>query len=198
MLLRFCFGLLLIGVLFSAAGCQSAEAPPAEPTPIQWQRVTFVASRLLPGFALNIPAEWSYVVGDSGIIVYNYPRILDLADDGAEMPEGSLVLNLAMLSTADVQRIGARNAAGIVDAFIGNAASDGAGPQYHNAEVIDSRGRDIAQSLVSIGETDSLLMALALNGDYLLTVIVAPRGELPAHSDMLNRIFSSVELRVAG
>ncbi len=196
MLARIRTALVFMVIIMSAAACQSDEVTPA-PTPEHWQRVTFLASRLLPGFAINIPAEWNYQISETGLIVFNYPRILEVSDDGADLPEGSLVANLSMLAAADVQRIGARNAAGIIDFFVGTAAGNGDGPQYSSAEVIKVNGRDAAQSLVSIGSSDSLLLAMALNGHYLLGVIVTPKDGLSQQRDLLNRIFESIEIRLA-
>ena len=180
-----------------ASACQSAETVAPEPTPIQWQRVTFFATLLQPGFAINVPADWHYEVSDTGIIIYNYPRLLSLQDDGAALPVGSVVANLTILSAADVQRLGARNAASIVDAFIGAAADDALGPRYSNAETLEINGRDNAQAYVSVGGSDSLLLALELSGNYVLAIIVAPEGELQRKSDLLNQIFASIELRVS-
>ena len=191
--LRLVFQLLIVSIFVAA--CQSAD-PTVAPTPVQWQRVTFVASRLQPGFALNIPADWNYEVEDTGIIVFNYPRLLELQDDGAKMPEGSIVANLTILTAIDVQMIGARNAAGILDAFIGTASSEAAGPGYSNTEMIEIRGRDSAQSWVSIENSDSLLLALELKGNYVLAVIVAPTGELRRQSELLSLVFDSIELRL--
>lgn len=188
----FVLGLMLVGL----TACQSAEVAP-EPTLTRWQRVTFISSRLLPGFALNIPAEWHYQVSDSGIIIFNYPRLLDIADDGADLPAGSVMANLSMLSAADVRRIGARNAAGIIDYFVGAASGSGPGPQYSSADAVDIKGRDAAQSVVSIGASDSLLLAMSLDGHYLLGVIVTPNGEVPSQIDLLNQILASVELRLS-
>ena len=185
----------LLLLAFLIVSCQSADSTPT-PTPVQWQRVTFLANRLLPGFAMNIPANWHYEVAETGIIIFNYPRLLELQDDGAEMPAGSIVANVAMLSATDVQIIGARNAAGILDAFVGASSSDALGPQYSNSQVVEIRGRDAAQSFVSIGRSDSLLLAMELSGNYVLAVVVAPEGELEGHTDLLNQIFNSVELRL--
>ncbi len=187
---------IVIIVTFSAA-CQSVESVAPEPTPIQWQRVTFFATLLQPGFAINVPAIWHYEVSDTGIIIYNYPRLLSLQDDGAALPEGSVVANLTILSASDVQRLDARNAASIIDAFIGAAADDALGPRYSDAEIIEVKGRDSAQSYVSVGGSDSLLLALELSGNYVLAVIVAPEGELQRKSHLLNQIFDSIKLRVA-
>lgn len=189
--------LYIVFVASFASACQSAETVAPEPTPIQWQRVTFFATLLQPGFAINVPAHWHYEVSDTGIIIFNYPRLLDLQDDGAELPAGSVVANLTILSAADVQRLGARNAASIVDAFIGAAADDALGPQYRDAETIEINGRDNAQSYVSVGGSDSLLLALDLSGNYVLAIIVAPDGELQRESELLNQIFASIELRVS-
>ncbi len=190
----FRLALLLTAIAVGIAGCQSTDNTP-EPTPIQWQRVTFVASRLNPGFAMNIPADWNYEVTETGIIVFNYPRLLDMQDDGAELPSGSIVANVSMLAAADVQRLGARNAASILDTFVGATPDDGTGPQYENAETIEFKGRDAAQILVSVAGSDSLLLALELSRNYVLAIVVAPEGELLERHDLLDRIFASVELR---
>lgn len=187
--------IFLLGLAALMTACQGGDSTPT-PAPMQWQRVTFVASRLQPGFALDIPTDWNYEVADTGIIVFNYPRLLELPDDGAAMPEGSIVANLTMLSTIDVQMIGARNAAGILDAFVGAASSRAAGPKYSSAKVLEIRGRDSAQSSVSIGNRDSLLLALELVGNYVLAVIVTPKGELEHQSDLLGLVFNSLELRL--
>ena len=197
MLKRLCLFLSIIFVATSASACQSAESVAPEPTPIQWQRVTFFATLLQPGFAINIPAYWHYEVSETGIIIYNFPRLLELQDDGAALPEGSVVANLTILSAVDVQRLGARNAASIVDAFIGPAADDALGPRYQDVETIEVNGRDSAQSYVSVGGSESLLLALELSGNYVLAIIVAPEGELQRKSDLLNQIFASIELRVS-
>ena len=190
------FKLLIIWLLALSsilAACKSADVTP-EPTPVQWQRVTFVASRLHPGFALNIPGYWHYEV--TGIIAFNYPRLLELQDDGAEMPSGAIVVSISILSAVDMQMMGVRNAAGILDTFVGVTAAEPAEPQYSDANVIDIAGRDGAQSVVSINNSDSLLLALELSGNYLLSIIVTPVGELDGHAELLNLIFESVELRL--
>lgn len=186
---------LLLAVALLIAACQSEDSTPT-PEPLQWQRVTFLSSRLQPGFALNIPANWNYEVAETGIIIFNYPRLLELPDDGAKMPEGAIVANLTMLSAVDAQMIGARNAAGILDAYVGPPSGEAAGPRYSRGDVIEIRGRDSAQSTVSIGASDSLLLALELEGNYVLAVIVAPKGELARQSDMLSKVFDSLELRL--
>lgn len=197
MFTRLTLFLCIVFIASMASACQSAESVAPEPTPIQWQRVTFFATLLQPGFAINVPADWHYEVSDTGIIIYNYPRLLSLQDDGAELPAGSVVANLTILSAADVQRLGARNAASIVDAFIGASADDALGPRYRDAESIEINGRDNAQFYVSVGGSDSLILALELSGNYVLAIIVAPEGELQRESDLLNQIFASIELRVS-
>ena len=197
MITRLRFLLCVLFIAAVASGCGGAEPDAPEPTPIQWQRVTFFATLLQPGFAINVPADWHYEVSDTGIIIFNYPRLLRLQDDGAELPAGSVVANLTIMSAADVQRMGARNAASIVDAFTGAASDDALGPRYRDAESIEIKGRDNAQAYVSVGGSDSLLLALELSGNYVLAIIVAPEGELQRESDVLNQIFASIELRVS-
>ena len=197
MVKRLILFICIVIIAATASACQSAESVAPEPTPIQWQRVTFFATLLQPGFAINIPAYWHYEVSDTGIIIYNFPRLLELQDDGAALPEGSVVANLTILSAADVQRLGARNAASIVDAFIGPTVDDALGPRYQDVETIAVNGRDSAQSYVSVGGSESLLLALELSDNYVLAIIVAPEGELQRKSDLLNQMFASLELRVS-
>ena len=192
---RFRILILLLAVAVLSTACQSEDSTPTL-TPVQWQRVTFLASRLQPGFALNIPADWNYEVAETGIIVFNHPRLLELPDDGAAMPDGSILANMTMLTAVDVQMIGARNAAGILDTFINPSSSEAAGPKYNSNKILEIRGRDSAQSAVSIGNRDSLLLALELKGNYVLAVIVAPKGELARQARLLNLILDSVELRL--
>ena len=186
----------IVFIAFLASGCQSAE-PTVEPTPIHWQRVTFFADRLQPGFAMNIPGDWRYEVSDTGIIIFNYPRLLDLESESAQLPSGSVIANLTILSAIDVQMIGARNAAGILDAFVGAAADDVLGPDYQSAKTIAIDGRDSAQSYVSVAGSDSLLLALELSGNYVMAIIIAPEGELKRKSETLDQIFGSIELRLS-
>ncbi len=197
MIARLCLSSCVIIIALLVSACAGAENSAPEPTPIQWQRVTFFADRLQPGFALNIPADWRYEVSDTGVIVFNYPRLLALESDDADLPRGSIIANLTMLSAHDVQLIGARNAASILDAFIGAASDVRLGPTYQAAETIALNGRDSAQFFVSIDGSDSLLLALDLSGNYVMAILVAPEGELARQSQLLNLIFGSIELRLS-
>lgn len=188
--------LFIVMTAILAGGCQSAE-PTVEPTPLHWQRVTFFADRLQPGFAMNIPGDWRYEVSDTGIIIFNYPRLLETESDGAELPSGSIIANLTILSAADAQMMGARNAAGILDVFIGAADDDVLGPDYESAETISINGRDSAQSYVSVDGSDSLLLALELSGNYVMAIIIAPEGELRQGSETLDMMLGSIELRLS-
>ncbi len=164
---------------------------------MQWQRVTFFPDRLKPGFAMNIPADWRYEGGETGIIIFNYPRLLQLESDSAQMPSGSVIANLSILSAVDVQMIGARNAASILDAFVGASSDDALGPNYETAETVTINGRNSEQSYGSIDGSDSLLLALGLSGNYVMAIIVAPEGELQQESVLLSKIFETIELRLA-
>ena len=189
--------LLVFIIAIIASACQSSEPTAPEPTPMQWQRVTFFADRLQPGFAMNIPADWRYEVGETGIIIFNYPRLLELENDSAVMPSGSIIANLSILSAVDVQMMGARNAASILDAFVGASSDDALGPKYETADTIEINGRDSAQVYVSIDGSDSLLLALDLSGNYVMAILVAPEGELQQESDLLSNIFETIELRLS-
>ena len=185
------FTLLL--ALVSAA-CGGGEDSTPQPTPLQLQHASFVNTRLSPGFALHFPVSWRYQVTETGIMLSNHPDLLTAEDDGAAIPSGALAANVSLLTEAEVQGIGARNAAGLIDAFVGSSSSDDLGPRYRNSNVIQIDGRDGAQSLVSIDGSDSLLLALELEGNFVLAVVVAPQGELQRHTPTLNAIFASVEL----
>ena len=93
--------------------------------------------------------------------------------------------------------IGARNAASILDAFVGASSDDALGPNYETAETVTINGRNSEQSYGSIDGSDSLLLALGLSGNYVMAIIVAPEGELQQESVLLSKIFETIELRLA-
>lgn len=174
------------------AGCGSEEPAP-QPTPIPLQQVSFVNNLLSPGFALHFPTTWRYLVTENGIILSNDPGLLATLDDAA-IPSGSIAVNVSLLTEKDVQAIGVRNSAGLLDAFVGSSSEDALVPQYRDSDVIKIAGRDGAQSFVSIAGSDSLLLALDLERNFVLGIVVAPQGELRLHTDTLNTIFASVKL----
>ena len=182
-------------IAINAGACQRAGNVMLDPTPIQWQRVTFLATQLHPGFAITVPADWQEEVSDTGIMIFNDPRALGLPIEDAALPDGSIVANLSILSAADVQRLSAHDAASVVDAFIGAVYDDPLGPQYRDAATVKIEGRDNAQSYASVGGNDSLFLAVELSGNFALANIVAPEGELQRKSDLLSQIFDSLELR---
>ena len=189
--MRLAVSLLIVSLLFSA--CQSTDST-STPTPVQWQRVVTIGKAPQPGFALNIPGDWSYEASDKGIIIYNRRGLLERQESYADMPEGAIVASLTLLSAADARPIGA-DAASILDAFVGRSSGEARLPAYASAELIKVRGRDTAQLSVGAGDSESLLLAMALQRNYLLAIAVAPKGELQRQRDLLNQIFDSLELR---
>ncbi len=177
------------------AGCAQTESTPT-PTPIQRQLLTFLASRLHPGFALTIEPDWSYKVTESGLILANDADLLAV-DGGGDMASGSLVADITLLTPAYLVEIGARNGADILHSVVGAPADGAGGPLYSRTELIDIKGRDSAQLLANIAANDTLLLAMALEDHYLLAVIVAPEGEIPTQADALNKVLASAELRLA-
>ncbi len=192
--MRFVLALLLVSIALAA--CQSTDST-STPTPVQWQRVVTQSLAPEPGFALNIPGDWTYEASEKGIIIYNRPGLLERQEHYADMPAGAMVLSLTLLSAADARRI-ATDAAGILDAFVGRSSGDRRQPAYASVELVEVRGRDLAQLSVSIGESESLLLAMALQRNFLLAIAVAPKGELERQRGLLSQIFDSIELRAAG
>lgn len=183
--MRLVLPLLFIAILLAACGSPESTSTP---TPVQWQRVIYEPA---PAFALNIPGDWNYETTASGIIVFNRPGLLERQENYAELPAGAIVFSLTLLSADDAQMIGARDAVGILDAYVGASG----GPAYASATLIEIRGRDTAQRLVGLGEGESLLLAMALGRSYALAILVAPKGELQRQRDLLNQIFDSLEMR---
>ena len=160
---------------------------------MQWQRVSVAGGPSQPGFALNLPGDWNYEEADSGIIIFNQPNLFE-RDEPAEMPAGAIVASLTLLSEAEARRTGARDAAGILKAFLGSAGELPA-PDYGSVEGIEMSGRDMAQASLSAGNLESLLLSFALQRHYALAILVAPAGELQRQGDLLRLIFDSLELR---
>ena len=193
MTFRTVFGLFVIifALLLSACGGESSTP---QATPVQLQRASYVSTRLNPGFAVHFPTSWRYQVSEAGIMLSNDPDLLSAPAVNPEMPGGSLAMNISLLTEEQVRSIGARNAAGLIDAFVGSSNIDALAPKYRDTNAITIEGRDGAQAFVSTGGSDSLLLALDLQGNFVLAVVVAPKDELKQHTGILNSIFASVEL----
>ena len=189
---RVFFALLCICALLAACG-QRESTPTA--TPIQRQAVTYLANRLQPGFALSIAPDWQYKITDSGLILTNDKDLL--AADGGAMRSGALVADVTLLPPSYLENVGARNAAGILDAFVGAPAADASQALYQPVDMVKLPNRDSAQLLARIAGNDTLLLALALEDHYMLAVIVAPAGELESQAAALDKVFASTELRQA-
>ena len=189
---RIVIALLCLCALLAACG-QRESTPTA--TPIQRQAVTYLASRLQPGFALTIEADWRYKVTDSGLMLANDKDLLAAA--GGAMPSGGLVADVSLLPPDYLVEIGARNAAGILGAIVGAADAGAADSLYRPADIVTIAGRDSAQLLARVADSDTLLLALALEEHYLLAVIVAPADEMDSQAAALGKVFASTELRQA-
>ena len=193
MTFRTVFGLFVI-ILASLLSACGGESSTPQATPVQLQRASYVSTRLNPGFAVHFPTSWRYQVSEAGIMLSNDPDLLSAPAVNPEMPSGSLAMNISLLTEEQVRSIGARNAAGLIDAFVGSSNIDALAPKYRDTNAITIEGRDGAQAFVSTGGSDSLLLALDLKGNFVLAVVVAPKDELKKHTGILNSIFASVEL----
>ncbi|MCY4466366.1 MAG: hypothetical protein OXE46_12595 [Chloroflexi bacterium] len=175
-------------------GCEHTEESTPTPTPIQHYQVTYLASRLHPGFELALPLDWQYRVTESGLILANDPIALEAAGNSSTMPDGALAADLSLLTPAEVIAFGARNAAGLLDAFVGRLSDVAGESQYRAVEMLEIDGRDSAQLSARIAVNDTLLLALALDDHYLLAVIVATTGKMQALAADLSEIFASAQL----
>ncbi len=178
------------------AGCGSSEqatptpTPLPTPTPILHHQVTYLASRLHAGFELALPPDWHYRITENGLMLANDPVALA----GSDMPEGSLVADLSLQTPADVLAIGVRNAAGILDAFVGRSQDDAGESQYSDVDMLEINEQDAAQLSATIADSDTLLLAQALDDHYLLAVVVAKAGKLQELAADLSAIFASAQL----
>ncbi len=176
------------------AGCERAEESTPTPTPIQHQQITYLANRLHPGFELALPLDWRYRVTESGLILANDPRALEATINSGTMPAGTLAADLSLLTPAEISAIGARNAAGILRAFVGRSSDVTGESQYRDVAMLEIDGRDSAQLSARIAVNDTLLLAVALDDHYLLAVIVASTGTIQALAEDLSEIFASAQL----
>ncbi|MCY4539580.1 MAG: hypothetical protein OXE52_15280 [Chloroflexi bacterium] len=192
MVFRAAFGplVLILAWLLSACGGESS-APGA--TRQSLQRASFASNGLSPGFALDFPASWRYQASEASIMLSNDPELLSKSDDDPAIPSGALAVNISLLSEDQARAIGAREAAAVIDAFGGASTNDALRRRYRDTNAITIEGREGAQSLVSVAGSDSLLLALELEGNFVLAVAVAPEGELQQHTNSLYAIFASVE-----
>ena len=188
------FGMLCVCALL-LAGCGHRDSTPT-PTPNQRQRVTYLANRLHPGFSLELPRGWAYKVTDSGLIVSNTSGALNAAGDGGEMPAGSLVADMSLLTPAELAGMGAKDASGILMTIVG-AGNANADAVYAAIDWLHIPDRDSAQLLARPGSNETLLVAEALDDHYLLAVIVAPQGEMQNHAAALIDAFASAQLLTA-
>ena len=175
-------------------GCGAAAESTPTPTPIQHYRVTYLANRLHSGFELALPMDWRYRVTESGLILANDPRALETTINSCAMPAGALAADLSLLTPAEIIAIGARNAAGILEAFVGRSSDATGESQYRDVSMLEIDGRDSAQLSARIGVNDTLLLAVALDNYYLLAVIVASTGKMQALAGDLSEIFASAQL----
>ena len=150
-----------------------------------------------PAFALEFPAGWGHQATDSGIMLSNNPGLLESVSEVVLIPSGALVADFTVLRRDHVRDLGARNAADLLDAYVGQSDRTAA-YAYSRAEPIEIAGRAGGQSIVKSDQSDNLLLALALEDTYALGIVVAPAGELGLHLEALKPIIASVRLKDGG
>lgn len=190
---RFMLILCLCALALVGCGDQPEESTPT-PTPVQHHQVTYLASRLHPGFKLSLPLDWRYRVTESGLMLSNSQEALEATSDSSAMPADTLVADLSLRTPAEVITIGVRNAAGLLDTFVGRSPEADDESQYRAVELLEINGRDSAQLSASLADNETLLLALALDDHYLLAVIVASKDQMQALAADLSEIFASAQL----
>ncbi len=188
------FMMILCLCALALVGCEHTVESTPTPTPIQHQQVTYLANRLHPGFELKLPVGWHYRVTESGLMLTNDPSALEATSNSSAMPADTLVADLSLRTPAEVITIGARNAASLLDAFVGRSPDAPNESQYRAVELLEISGRDSAQLSATIGDNDTLLLAVALDDHYLLAVTVAPKDKMQALAADLSEIFASAQL----
>ena len=149
-----------------------------------------------PVFALDFPAGWGHQVTESGIMLSSNPELLESVSEVVLIPSGALVADFTVLRRDHVRELGARNAADLLDAYVGQP--DRAAHAYSRAEPVEIAGRAGGQSIVKSDQSDNLLLALALEDTYALGIVVAPAGELGLHLESLKPIIASARLIESG
>ena len=192
LLMIVCLGALAL------AGCASAveptptptSTPEPSPTPILHQQITYLASRLQAGFKLSLPQDWHYRVSETGLMLANDPVALE----GSDMLTDTVVADLSLRTPAEALAYGVRNAAGVLDIFVGRSPEDTSESLYSAVELLEIAERDSAQLAATIADNDTLLLAMALEDHYLLAVVVSPTGKMQELAADLSGIFASTQL----
>lgn len=159
------------------------------------QNVTFEGGILGGGFSVTFPDGWSHQLGESDIRLSNNADIINLESEPETLPAGTIAMSVSLVPATDAQ--GIANVTSLVQTFVDFAQSSSTAPEYGDIETITLNGSEVAKAVGTIAGSDNLILALDMDGNIVLAIIVTPEGELDNHMDTINAIIASVELSPA-
>jgi len=195
---RSLFWMMTIPVLaFLLVACGGdTPAPTAESdTTALSQQATFEGGILGGAFTVSFPDAWNHQLGESDIRLSNNADIINLENEPATFPEGTVAMSVSMTPAADAQ--GIPNVTALVQTFVDFSQSSSPAPEFGEIETITLDGREAAKTVGTIEGSDNLILALDLDGNIVLAIVIAPEGEIINHIDTINAIVASVTLSPA-
>jgi len=182
------FTVTAMALLFVACA-GNTPAPTVDPTALGKQ-ATFDGGAIGGGFTVSYPNAWSHQVSEDGIRLSNDSNILNDTSDSDTFASGVVAISVSLTPRQDAQAF--PTAESLLQGFMDIAATAQNAPSYGDIEAITLDGRAGAKALGTVAGSDSLLIALDLDGNYVLGFIVAPQGEVNTHMDTVNAIIESV------
>jgi|GEM_PF-3433183 len=146
------------------------------------------------GFSVQYPDSWSHQIGESDIRLSNDTDILSLDSEPTDLSTGTIAMSVSLTPASDIQGF---DVTSLVQTFVDLAQSSSPPPEFGDIETITLDGRNAAKAIGTVAGSDNMLLAVDLDGNIVLTIIIAPEGELSGHMDTINAIVASVQLSPA-
>ncbi len=156
---------------------------------------TFEGGLLGGAFTVSFPDSWTHQLGESDVRLSNNADIINLENEPATLPEGTVAISVSMTPAADAENI--QSVTDLVQTFVDFSQISSPAPEFGEIEAITLDGREGAKVLGTIEGSDNMILALDLDGNIVLAIIVAPEGEINNHIETINAIVESVVLSPA-
>lgn len=159
------------------------------------QQATFEGGLIGGAFTVSFPDAWSHQLGESDIRLSNNADIINRENEPATLPTGTVAMSVSMTPAIDAENI--PSVADLVKTFVDYSQISSPAPQFGEIEAITVDGREGAKVLGTIEGSDNMILALDLDGNIVLAIIVAPEGEINNHIDTIHAIVASVSVSPA-